>query len=245
MTGRQLHIACEPGDIAPAVLLPGDPGRVARMATQLDGVREVAASREFTTVTGTTAGVPVTITSTGVGAPSTSIAVEELWNLGARLFIRVGTCGGIQDATRSGDLVIATGAVRGDGTSPEYIDLSYPAVADPDVTVALRGAAVERGETPHVGVVRTHDAFYVESLLARGDFRRRVQPWRDAGVLAIENEAAALFVIATLRGARAGAICAVAGELYGMEPGDPPPSRPERVDVATAVALAAVRRLAG
>jgi uridine phosphorylase len=132
-----MHIACAPGDIAPAVLLPGDPGRVGRMAAQLDDVREIAASREFTTVTGTTGGVPVTITSTGVGAPSTSIAVEELWNLGARLFIRVGTCGGIQDATRSGDLVIATGAVRGDGTSPEYIDLSYPAVADPDVTVAL------------------------------------------------------------------------------------------------------------
>ncbi len=240
-----MHIACEPGDIAPAVLLPGDPGRVARMATQLDDAREIAASREFTTVTGATGGVPVTITSTGVGAPSTSIAVEELWNLGARLFIRVGTCGGIQDATRSGDLVIATAAVRGDGTSPEYIDLSYPAVADPDVTVALRDEAVAQGEQPHVGVVRTHDAFYVESLLARGDFRRRVQPWRDAGVLAIENEAAALFVIATLRGARAGAVCAVAGELYGMEAGSLPPSRPERVDVATAVALAAVRRLAG
>jgi len=243
VTGRQMHIACAPGDIAPAVLLPGDPGRVGRMAAQLDDVREIAASREFTTVTGTTGGVPVTITSTGVGAPSTSIAIEELWNLGARLFIRVGTCGGIQDATRSGDLVIATGAVRGDGTSPEYIDLSYPAVADPDVTVALRDAAAERGESPHVGVVRTHDAFYAESLLARGDFRSRVQPWRDAGVLAIENEAAALFVISSLRGARAGAICAVAGELYRMEPGSLPPSRPERVDVATAVALAAVRAL--
>jgi uridine phosphorylase len=245
MSERQMHIACAPGEIAPAVLLPGDPGRVARMATQLDDAREIAASREFTTITGTTGGVPVTITSTGVGAPSTSIAVEELLNLGARLFIRVGTCGGIQDATRSGDLVIATGAVRGDGTSPEYIDLAYPAVADPDVTVALRAAAVERGETPHVGVVRTHDAFYVESLLARGDYRRRVHPWRDAGVLAIENEAAALFVIASLRGARAAAICAVAGELYGMEPGRLPPSRPEQVDVATAVALAAVRALAG
>jgi uridine phosphorylase len=238
-----MHIQCGPGDIAPAVLLPGDPGRVARMATQLDDAREVATSREFTTVTGSTGGVPVTITSTGVGAPSTAIAVEELWNLGARLFIRVGTCGGIQDATRSGDLVIATGAVRGDGTSPEYVDLSFPAVADPDVTVTLRDEAIAAGETPHVGIVRTHDAFYVESLLARGDFRARVQPWRDAGVVAIENEAAALFVIASLRGARAGAICAVAGELYGMTPGDLPPSRPERVDIATAVALAAVRRL--
>src|SRR4029078_8786130 len=107
-----------------------------------------------------------------VAAPSTSIAGEELWTLGARLFIRVGTCGGIQDATRSGDLVIATGAVRGDGTSPEYIDLASPALADPAVPGPLRTAAVDRGETPHVGVVRTHDAFYVESLLARGDYRR-------------------------------------------------------------------------
>jgi uridine phosphorylase len=238
-----MHIQCALGDIAPAVLLPGDPGRVARMATQLEHVREVARSREFTTVTGTTDGIPVTITSTGVGAPSTSIAVEELWNLGARLFIRVGTCGGIQDFTRSGDLVIATSAVRGDGTSVEYVDLSFPAVADHDVTVSLRDEAIAVGETPHVGVVRTHDAFYVESLLARGDFRSRVQPWRDAGVLAIENEAAALFVVASLRGARAGAICAVAGELYGMKPGELPPSNPERVDVATKVALATVRRL--
>jgi uridine phosphorylase len=238
-----MHIQCGPGDIAPAVLLPGDPGRVARMATQLSNVRQVATSREFTTVTGTTDGIPVTITSTGVGAPSTSIAVEELWNLGARLFIRVGTCGAIQDSTRSGDLVIATGAVRGDGTSIEYVDVSFPAVADPDVTVALRDEAIAVGETPHVGIVRTHDAFYVESLLARGDFRSRVQPWRDAGVLAIENEAAALFVIASLRRARAGAICAVAGELYGMTPGELPPSNPERVDLATKVALATVRRL--
>jgi uridine phosphorylase len=143
-----MHIQRGPGDVAPAVLLPGDPGRVARMATQLSNVRQVATSREFTTVTGTTDGIPVTITSTGVGAPSTSIAVEELWNLGARLFIRVGTCGGIQDSTRSGDLVIATGAVRGDGTSVEYVDVSFPAVADPDVTVALRDEAIAVGETP-------------------------------------------------------------------------------------------------
>ena len=140
----QHHIKCKPGDLGRSVLLPGDLERARLISTYMDNPRHVASSREFNTYTGAYQGVPVSVISTGVGAPSASIVVEEAIEVGARNMIRVGTCGALQPDVRPGDLVIATGAVRGDGTTPEYIDMSYPAVADFHLVRALVDACLAR-----------------------------------------------------------------------------------------------------
>lgn len=127
---KQYHIQVGKGDVGRYVILPGDPKRCAKIAQYLDDAKLMADSREFVTYTGSLDGVPVSVTSTGIGGPSAAIALEELVKSGADTFVRVGTCGGIQAEVRSGDLVIATGAVRMEGTSREYAPIEYPAVAD-------------------------------------------------------------------------------------------------------------------
>lgn len=185
--GIQYHVGLKPGDVGKYVLLPGDPKRCEKIAAYFDDPVLVADSREFVTYTGTLDGVKVSVTSTGIGGPSASIAMEELVNVGAEVFIRVGTCGGIDRDVCGGDVVIATGAVRMEGTSKEYAPIEYPAVADLDVTNALVAAAKEAvkdewtldacstlekcnasenvksaadGFKYHVGVVQCKDAFY-------------------------------------------------------------------------------------
>ena len=136
---KQFHIHCAPGDVGRYCILPGDPGRVPAIAALFDDAHLVARNREYTTYTGTLLGEKVSVCSTGIGGPSASIAMEELHQLGADTFIRTGTCGGIDLNVKSGDIVVATGAIRYEHTSLEYAPIEFPAVADCDITLALAG----------------------------------------------------------------------------------------------------------
>ena len=205
---RQHHIDMVKGDVAPTVLTPGDPGRVEVFASLMDDAKKVAEKREYITYTGTKDGVPVSCTSTGLGTPPTAIGVEELIRIGAKNIIRIGTCGAIQDFLEPGHMIIATGAVRGEHTSEEFISMEYPAVADYRVVRALVDACEKLGLPYHLGIIRTHDAFYLESPWALGDFRLRLKPWVDMGVLALENESSTLFTLCSMQGIRAGTILA-------------------------------------
>lgn len=208
--GRQYHLQIRPGDVGRYVLLPGDPGRVPRIAVHLEDARLVAQHREYTTYTGTLLGEKVSVTSTGIGGPSTAIAVEELVAVGADTLIRVGTSGSMQDFVQPGDLCIAAAAVRDEGTTQQYVPLAFPAVADMDVTLALRDAAQRRGLRHHVGVSHSKDSFYAEVTPERMPIaprlRDRWRAWVRAGVICSEMEAAALFVVSQVLGVRAGAI---------------------------------------
>jgi uridine phosphorylase len=173
----------------------------------------VADYREFITYTGTLLGEVVSVTSTGIGCPSTAIAVEELAAIGAEVFIRVGKCGGMQPHTLTGDLLIASAAVRDEGTSSQYLPLAFPAVADLDVTLALRDAARATGVRHHVGVVQSKDAFYAEWAPERmplaDELVARNTAWKRGGAIGSEMEAATIFIVASVLGARAGGIMRV------------------------------------
>ncbi|MHB8805989.1 MAG: nucleoside phosphorylase [Anaerolineaceae bacterium] len=203
---KQHHIDLQPGDVAETVFLPGDVHRAKFIADLFDDAKLVAHKRQYITYTGTYKGTKVSVTSTGIGCPALAIAVEELINVGAKNFIRIGTCGAMQKHVRVGSVVIATGAVRGDGTSREYFPLEYPAVADFDTLEALIEAAHERKVEPNVGIIRAHDAFYAESILAGGDYLLKDKPWIDSGVLSTENESSTLFTLCTVRKCRSGTI---------------------------------------
>lgn len=205
---KQHHIDMEKGDIAPTILIPGDPGRVEVFASLMDDAKKIAEKREYITYTGTKNGVPISCTSTGLGTPPTAIGVEELIRIGAKNIIRIGTCGAIQSFLEPGHMIIATGAVRGEHTSEELISMEYPAVADYRIVRALVDACEKLDLPYHLGIIRTHDAFYLESPWALGDFRVRLKPWVDMGVLALENESSTLFTICSMQGIRAGTILA-------------------------------------
>ena len=206
---RQFHIRCVPGDVGRYCILPGDPGRCGAIAALFDGAALVAQNREFTVYTGTLLGERVSVCSTGIGGPSAAIAMEELCEIGADTFVRVGTCGGIDLAVRSGDIVVATGAVRQEGTSREYAPIEFPAVADLEVTNALVQAAKAMGKTVHAGVVQAKDSFYGQHSPGRmpvaGELQYKWEAWKHLGVKASEMESAALFVAAASRGVRCGA----------------------------------------
>ena len=210
---KQYHIALERGDIAPYVLLPGDPGRVPKIASFMDNAKFVAQNREYLTYTGEYKGVPVSVTSTGIGCPSAAIAVEELIRVGAKVLIRVGTSGPMQEYTKPGDIGIATGAVRDEGTTRQYIPIEYPAIADYRVVAALVEAAEKLGVRYHVGVFHTKDSFYCEvepdRQPAREIWKDRWKAWVRGNVILSEMEAAAIFIISSLKGAMAGAVCAM------------------------------------
>lgn len=210
---EQYHIRCREGDVGRYVLLPGDPGRCELIAAHFDGARLIARNREFTTYTGALDGIPVSVTSTGVGGPSTAIAVEELCAIGADTLIRVGTSGAMQNFLRNGDLVIAQAAVRDEGTSSQYVPLGYPAVAHLDTIAALQLAARERGARAYTGIVRSGDALYADLAPqtiplshAAGNAARM---WSEARVLCADMEAATLFVVGSIRGLRTGTILVV------------------------------------
>ncbi len=213
--GLQYHIRCRPGDVAPYVLLPGDPDRVPLISSLWEERREVARHREYTTHTGRYRGAPISATSTGIGGPAASIALEELLRVGAHTFIRVGTTGAIQRDVRVGDVIIAAGAVRLDGASEEYVRVEYPALAHYEVVLALVEAAESLGARYHVGVVASTDTFYTGQ--SRPGFRGYQPSWspgimadlQAAGVLSFEMEAATVFTISSIYGARAGAVLAV------------------------------------
>jgi uridine phosphorylase len=191
-------------------ILPGDPGRVEQIASYLEEPCFVQQNREYTTWAGKLLGERVLITSTGIGGPSASIAVEELAKIGVHTMIRVGTCGGMQLSVRSGDLVIPTGAIRMEGTSKEYIPVEFPAVPNFEVLTALVQAAKKKGQRYHTGVVQCKDSFYgqhdPQSMPNAQELRAKWLAWTRAGTLASEMETAALFTVAAIRGVRAGAI---------------------------------------
>jgi uridine phosphorylase len=211
----QYHLEVGPGDVADAVLLPGDPERVEAVVDCWDDHEVVADHREYRTATGSYDGAPVSVTSTGIGSPSAGIAVEELARVGAGTLIRVGSCGAIQPEVGIGDLVVTSGAVRQEGTSHEYVRGDYPASADDRVVAALVAAAEELGHDYHVGVTASTDSFYAgqgregfEGFRAAGS-EALVDELRDVGVLNFEMEASAVLTLASIYGLRAGAVCTV------------------------------------
>ena len=207
-TGRQFHIHCVEGDVGRYCILPGDPGRCEAIANLFDNPVHIGMNREYNIYTGTLLGEKVSVCSTGIGGPSASIAMEELHNIGADTFIRVGTCGGINLKVQSGDIVVATGAIRFGHTSQEYAPLEYPAVANLDVTNALRQASLAMGKQTHVGVVQCKDAFYGQHSPAKMpvsyELLQKWESWKRLGVKASEMESAALFVVAAALGVRCG-----------------------------------------
>ena len=212
--GKQPHLLVEDGDVNDLAIVPGDPGRVDRIAGHCEDVETVAENREYKLVNATYEGRPLTICSTGIGSPSAAIAAEELSAVGVETLLRVGTTGALQSGIEIGDMIVATGAAKDEGTTKRYESATVPAVADYDVLSALVDAAEERNEDVHVGPVATDDAFYAET-------DEYVEGWEQAGLLAVEMEAAALFTLARRKGITAGAICTVDGNLVeGTQKGE-------------------------
>jgi uridine phosphorylase len=211
---KQPHVLVEDGEVNDVALVPGDPGRVDRIASHCEDVVELTHNREYKLINATFEGRDLTICSTGVGCPSATIAVEELSRVGVETFVRVGTTGALQEGIEIGDMVVATGAAKNEGTTKRYEDVEYPAVPTYETLTALVDAAEQRDEDVHVGPIATDDAFYAET-------DAYVEAWEDAGLLAVEMEAAAIFTLARRRGLNAGAICTVDGNLVeGTQKGE-------------------------
>lgn len=208
---RQYHIGIAPGEVSTVALLPGDPFRVPMIAEFLTDVRTVAHQREHMTMTGLYKGHQITATSTGMGCSSTAIAVEELIRVGVTSFIRVGSSAGLQSGIKPGDLLISEGSLRNDGTTAAYAHPGYPAVPDYEITSTLTSVARELADgtdaAVHAGLSCSDDAFYAETPEWIGQLH-------DLGILNVEMEASALFVVARLRRVRAGMICAASSNLY-------------------------------
>lgn len=201
---------------ATLAILPGDPGRVAKIASFLDSSQALASNREFTSYRGTLGGVPLIVCSTGIGGPSTSIAVEELAQLGVRTFLRVGTTGAIQPNIAVADVIVTTGAVRLDGASLHFAPLAYPAVADHRCTQALIDAASARGHAVHVGITASTDTFYpgqerydTVSGFVPAHLRGSMAEWQALHVLNYEMESATLLTMCAANGWRAGMVAGV------------------------------------
>ncbi len=208
--GEQYHIGLKEGDAGKYVILPGDPKRCKKIAEYFDNAELIADRREYTTYTGYLNGEKVTVTSTGIGGPSASIALEELVKIGAEKFIRVGTCGGIDINVKGGDIVVATGAVRMEGTSKEYAPIEFPAVADLDITNALVEACKKLNNPFHTGIVQCKDSFYGQHSPEKSpvsyDLINKWEAWKRLGCKASEMESAALFVVGSALNVKVGSV---------------------------------------
>jgi uridine phosphorylase len=240
--------------VPPHVLLCGDPARLDRIAKGWEERREVIRVREFRVVVGRSEGLPLAAASTGVGAPSTAILLEELVKVGAHTFLRVGNSGGLAADLELGDLVVTTGAVRDDGTSRSYVAPEYPAVADHELVGALLAAARRRGVRCRAGITWSLDAFYVRNAVLQPDgslgsmsagsywgrgHAERIEEMRRAGVLNCEMEAGAILTLAGLFGVRAGCICVVSDRTPWPGPSELDLDR--NMEAAIAVAHDALR----
>jgi len=229
----QYHLKIEPGEISPYVLLPGDPGRVKLIASYWDESKLIASNREYVTYTGIYKGTPISCTSTGIGCPSTSIAMEELARCGATTFLRVGTCGTFQDHIQNGDMAIFDSAMRLDGASKLYAPIEYPAVASHDVVSACVKALEELGLKAHIGTTRSADTFYAGHEKPGSSFndywqsswKHHFEDLKRLNIIAAEMEASVIFVLARIWGLRAGGIsvvmdnvCKVSGESGQFDP---------------------------
>jgi uridine phosphorylase len=204
------HIDFDDTHDASYAILPGDPGRVEKIASYLENPRFYHQNREYTTWLGEIANKTVMVMSTGMGGPSTAIAVEELFKTGVKNFIRIGTCGGMALSVTGGDLVIATGAIRMEGTTKEYVPIEFPAVANLDVTNALVKAAKKLGAQYHAGIVQCKDSFYgqhsPDRMPACYELKNKWEAWVKAGCLASEMESSTLYIVSQILGARAGCV---------------------------------------
>jgi uridine phosphorylase len=246
MAELQYHIRCKPGDVAEAVLLPGDPGRSELISGLFERPRLIAKNREFTTYTGELNGHPISVCSTGIGSPSTAIAVEELAAVGAKTFIRVGTTGSIQKQVSFGHLVVATAAVRDEGTTPPYVPLAYPAVADHQLVAAMLAAAGRLNQRVHAGIVRSHDSLYSDlharEMPRREELGQALKMWERSGVLCNDMESSTIFTLCGLKGLRGGAVLMVVNEP-GEEGIDPRKVAALDLTPMFRVAFEAVRQL--
>ncbi len=244
--GIQYHLQIKKGDVGRYVILPGDPKRCEKIAAYLDKPLLVADSREFVTYTGYLDGEKVSVTSTGIGGPSASIAMEELVRCGADTFVRVGTCGGMDLDVKSGDLVIATGAIRNEGTSREYAPIEFPAVADLDVVNALVVAARESGHEWHRGVVQCKDSFYGQHepgiMPVSYELENKWHSWMRLGCKASEMESAALFIVAAHLGVRCGSVFLVVANQEREKAGLYNPVEHD-TDAAIRTGVEAIRKL--
>lgn len=244
--GKQYHTQVGPGDVGRYVILPGDPKRCEKIAKYFDDPKFVADSREFVTYTGTLCGEKVSVTSTGIGGPSAAIAMEELILVGADTFLRIGTCGGMQLDVLSGDTVIATGAIRMEGTSREYAPIEWPAVPDLTVVNALAESARELKVPYHTGVVQCKDSFYgqhsPETMPVGYELKDKWEAWKRLGCLASEMESAALFTVAAARHVRCGSCFLVVANQEREAAGLPNPVVHD-TDTAVRVAVGAVKKL--
>lgn len=222
-TQKEFHLLIRPGDVGSYVILTGDPGRCETIAEHLEQARLVVSNREFTIYTGLLDEKPVSVCSTGIGGPSAAIALEELIHCGAHTFIRVGSSGGMDINVLGGDLVIASGAIRAEGTTREYAPIEFPAVADLAVANALASAAKSLGFRHHIGVVQSKDSFYgqhdPDSMPAAPMLNANWNAWLRCGALASEMECAALFIIGSIRQVRVGAVLTVLGNQTRREQG--------------------------
>lgn len=242
--GKQMHIGINKGDIGRYVILPGDPGRCEKIAAYFQKPERLASNREYTVYRGFLDGAAVAVCSTGIGGPSAAIALEELVECGADTFIRVGTSGGIIDEVKGGDVVIATGAIRQEGTSREYLPIEFPAVSDFEIVAALKDAAQAMNYRYHVGVIQSKDSFY-------GELRPTKQPiapelafkwnaWKAAGALTSEMEAAALMIVSSVLHVRCGAVLSV---LWNADADAADTIAPDASERGVRTAIEGLRRL--
>ena len=239
-SGKQYHTGVGRGDVGEYVILPGDPKRCAKIAAHFDDPVLVADSREYVTYTGTIDGVKVSVTSTGIGGPSAAIAIDELAKCGADTFIRVGTCGGMQEEIMGGDIVIANGAIRMEGTSREFAPIEYPAVPDVNVMNALIDAAKKQNIRHHVGVVQCKDSFYGQHapqiMPVSYELEQKWEAWKRMGCLASEMESAALFIAGSFLRVRVGSCFLVVANQERAKLGlDNPQAHDTELAIRTAI----------
>lgn len=204
--GKMHHIGVDESGITKSCILTSNLERVHVIADTFDSAEKVGEFREYITYKGTKNGISISTMSIGMGCMPTAIAVEELKHIGCTNLVKVGTCGAIQQGVKPGTIIIATGAVRGEGASLEYVNYQYPAIADFDLLDALIESAKELGEKPLIGIIRTHDGLFLESMFAHDGMEERIKPWRDLDVVAIDNEASSMFVVASLVRSKAGVV---------------------------------------
>jgi uridine phosphorylase len=238
------HIQMKKGDVGRYVFLPGDPGRTDHIAKLFDNPKLIADNREYRTFTGTILGEKVSVTSTGIGGPSTAIAVEELIAIGADTFIRVGTSGGMQPEQVPGEMAIALAAIRDEGTSMHYLPAEFPAVADITVTLALKQAAINLNVPYRIGITQSKDSFYGQHEPARmpvaDHLLQRWKAWKMGGAICSEMEASVLFILGNIYRKRTGGIMLIAAN---QESNDPNVGFVEELDDLLAVSIDAIKIL--
>ena len=245
-SGKQYHTGVGPGDIGKYVIMPGDPKRCEKIAAHFDDAKLIADVREYVTYTGFLDGVKVSVTSTGIGGPSAAIAIEELSKSGADTFLRVGTCGGMQLDVEGGDVIIASGAVRMEGTSREYAPIEYPAVANVDVMNAMISGAKKLGAKYHVGVVQCKDSFFgqhePEVMPVSYQLENKWEAWLRMGCLGSEMESAALFIAGSFLRVRVGSVLLVVANQERAKKGLPN-AQVHDTEIAISTAVEAIRHL--